>query len=137
MNGYLDAYYRVSSKTQKDEGYSLESQQSIAKQVAKGGAFKAGWIYLPNQREAKDSSNSRQSKRCLMAPLLSKQPNNRLMKSGNKKAKRIQRHLQRTYTREPSSYPQQAKQEEAFLQRNTSCNCFLGKQFLSPLSKQY
>ena len=35
MNGYLDAYYRVSSKTQKDEGYSLESQQSIAKQVAK------------------------------------------------------------------------------------------------------
>lgn len=35
MNGFLDAYYRVSTKSQKDEGYSLESQQTIARNVAK------------------------------------------------------------------------------------------------------
>tara|TARA_B100000780_G_C21099773_1_gene443776 strand:- start:11 stop:1777 length:1767 start_codon:yes stop_codon:yes gene_type:complete len=35
MNGYLDAYYRVSSKSQRDEGYSLDSQQTIARNVAK------------------------------------------------------------------------------------------------------
>ena len=33
MNKYLDAYYRVSTKIQKTEGHSLESQRRTAEKT--------------------------------------------------------------------------------------------------------
>ena len=52
MNEYLDAYYRVSSKGQKTEGHSLESQRKTSEQLAK----RLGLILRAHDEGAKSST---------------------------------------------------------------------------------
>jgi len=52
MNKYLDAYYRVSTKGQKTEGHSLESQRKTSETLAK----RLGLILRPHDEGAKSST---------------------------------------------------------------------------------
>ena len=52
MNKYLDAYYRVSTKIQKTEGHSLESQRRTAEKLAE----RLGLIIRPHDEGSKSST---------------------------------------------------------------------------------
>ena len=52
MNKYLDAYYRVSTKGQKTEGHSLESQRKTSETLAE----RLGLVLRPHDEGAKSST---------------------------------------------------------------------------------